>query len=76
MRNNKIVPFRRRRRAANCSEKMTLEMASKAKTMVIIKGYAQHKAAALLNVNPARINDVIWGRTFPDAPFAPIDDVR
>jgi hypothetical protein len=70
-----IVPFPRRRRAPRCSNPMTLEIASKAKTMVIQLGMAQHEAAAKLGVNPGRINDAIHGRIFPDAPFAPIPDV-
>jgi len=54
---------------------MTPELASKAKTMVILQGLAQHVAAAKLNVNPGRINDAVHGRIFPDAPFAPFIDV-
>jgi hypothetical protein len=43
--------------------------------MVIQLGMAQHVAAAKLELNPARVNDVIHGRKFPEAPFAPIQDV-
>ena len=71
----KIVPFPRRRRAPKCSNPMTKELASKAKTMVLRLGMAQHVAAAKLGVNPGRINDAIHGRIFPDAPFAPLSDV-
>jgi hypothetical protein len=72
----KIVPFPRRRRAARCSKPMTAELASKAKTMVLRLGMAQHQAAAKLDVNPGRVNDAIHGRIFPDAPFAPLSDVK
>ena len=44
-------------------------------TMVIRLGLAQHVAAAKLGVNPGRINDVIHGRIFPDAPFAPLNTI-
>jgi hypothetical protein len=71
----KVVLFPRRRRAATCSKPLTLELASKAKTMVIQLGMAQHVAAAKLELNPARVNDVIHGRKFHAAPFAPIQDV-
>lgn len=54
---------------------MTAELASMAKTMVIRLGLAQHVAAAKLGVNPGRINDVIHGRIFPDAPFAPLNTI-
>jgi hypothetical protein len=71
----KIVPFPRRRRAPRCSNPMTAELASKAKTMVIRLGMAQHVAAAKLGVNPGRVNDAIHGKIFPDAPFAPLSEV-
>jgi hypothetical protein len=54
---------------------MTAEMASKAKTMVLRLGMAQHVAAAKLGVNQARICEVIHGERFPDAPFAPLNEV-
>jgi hypothetical protein len=69
---NKIT-FPRRRRAARCSPPMTAELASKAKTMVIRLGLAQHVAAAKLGVNPGRISEVIRGQKFKDAPYAPLD---
>ena len=72
----KVVPFRRRRRAAPCSNPMTEEIASKAKTMVIRLGMAQHVAAAKLGVNPGRISEVIHGHKFKDAPFASIDSAN
>ncbi len=75
MTHGKIVWFPRRRRAPRYSPKMTMELASKAKTMVILQGLPQHVAAAKLNVNQGRINDVVHGRIFPDAPFAPLTDV-
>ena len=71
----KIIPFPRRRRAARCSNPMTEELASKAKTMVIRLGMAQHEAAAKLGVNPGRVSEVVKGHKFPDAPFANIKDV-
>lgn len=71
----RIYAFPRRRRAPRCSVPMTAELASKAKTMVIQLGMAQHVAAAKLGVNPGRVCEVIHGRSFPDAPFAPIGDV-
>jgi hypothetical protein len=71
----KIIPFPRRRRAPHCSNPMTAELASKAKTMVLRLGMAQHVAAAKLGVNPGRISNVITGKTFQDAPFAPLPDV-
>lgn len=72
---NNIVPFPRRRRAQRCSKPMTIEIASKAKTMVIQLGMAQHVAAAKLGVNPGRVCEVVNGQTFQDAPFAPLQDV-
>ena len=54
---------------------MTAELASKAKTMVLRLGMAQHVAAAKLGVNPGRVNHAIRGLIFPDAPFAPLADV-
>ncbi len=70
------IVFPRPGRAPRCSVPMTAELASKAKTMVIQLGMAQHLAAAKLNVNPARVNDAVHGRIFPDAPFAPVSDVN
>lgn len=68
----KIAPLPRLRRAPQCSNPMTSELASKAKTMVVQLGMAQHLVAAKLGVNPGRINDAVHGRIFPDAPFAPL----
>ncbi|MDI9847398.1 hypothetical protein QM467_04895 [Rhodoblastus sp. 17X3] len=70
-----INPLRRRRRAPNCSAKLTAELASKVKTMVLEMGMAQHTAAAKLNLNPGRVNEVVHGNRFQDAPFAPVQDV-
>lgn len=70
-----IVPFPRRRRAPRCSKPMTVEIASRAKTMVIRLGMAQHVVAAKLGVNPGRICEVVNGHRFVNAPFAPISDV-
>ncbi|KAF0136688.1 MAG: hypothetical protein FD139_747 [Methylocystaceae bacterium] len=72
---NNVVPFPRRRRAQRCSKPMTIDIASKAKTMVIQLGMAQHEAAAKLGVNPGRVCEVVNGYKFRDAPFAPIADV-
>jgi hypothetical protein len=44
---------------------MTPEMADQARVMVIDWGYAQHKVAAILNVNSGRVNDAVHGRIFP-----------
>ena len=71
----KVVLFRRRRRSARCSNPMTEEIASKAKTMVIRLGMAQHVVAARLGVNPGRISEVIHGHKFQNAPFAPIHSI-
>jgi hypothetical protein len=71
----KIVLFPKRRRAPRCSASMTSELASKAKTMVLRLGMAQHVAAAKLNVNQGRISDAVSGKIFPEAPFAPLSDV-
>lgn len=71
----KVIPFPRRRRAPRCSNQMTIEMASQAKTMVLRLGMAQHVVAARLGVNPGRVSEVVKGSKFPDAPFAPISEV-
>ena len=70
-----IIHFPRRRRAPRCSNPMTVEIASRAKTMVIQLGMAQHIVAAKLGVNPARVSEVVHGHTYRDAPFAPVKDV-
>jgi hypothetical protein len=54
---------------------MTIELASKAKTMVLRLGMAQHEAAAKLGVNLGRICEVVNGQKFADAPFAPLNDL-
>lgn len=66
------TPRSRRRRAPRCSHPMTSELASKAKTMVIQLGLAQHVAAARLGVNPGRISEAIHAEKYRDAPFAPL----
>lgn len=70
-----VVLFKHRRRAPNCSSKLTAELAGKAKTMTIQLGMAQHAVAAKLNLNPARVSEVIHGLKFQDVPFAPISNV-
>jgi hypothetical protein len=60
-------PSLRRRlpRAKPTSPPMTPEMANQARVMVIDWGYVQHQVAAILNVNPGRVNDAVHGRIFP-----------
>lgn len=57
-------------RAKPSSARMTPEMADQARVMVIKWGFAQHQVAAILNVNPGRVNDAVHGRIFP-----PVGDV-
>jgi predicted transcriptional regulator len=72
---SKIIPFPRRQRASNCSNPLTAALASRAKTMVLRLGMAQHVVAAKLGVNPARVSEVIHGHKFKDVPFASLDEV-
>ncbi len=69
-----VVPFPRRRRASRVANPMTEELASKIKTLVMIKGMAQQTVAAKLGVNQGRVSEVVNGHLFPDAPFWPIND--
>jgi hypothetical protein len=71
----KVIPFPRRRRAARVSPPLTAELASKIKTLVIMRGMAQQIAAAKLGVNQGRVSEVMNGLKFPEAPFAPIHEV-
>ncbi|MGJ0512766.1 hypothetical protein [Methylocystis sp.] len=71
---NNIVHFPRRRRSKPVANPMTEELASKIKTLVIIKGMAQQTVAAKLGVNQGRVSEVVNGHAFPDAPFWPIND--
>jgi hypothetical protein len=58
-------PRRHLPRAKPSSATMTPEMAHQARAIVIEWGYAQHQAAAILNVNPGRVNDAVHCRIFP-----------
>lgn len=69
-----VVPFPRRRRSKVVADPMTEELASKIKTLVIIKGMAQQTVAAKLGVNQGRVSEVVNGHAFPDAPFWPTND--
>lgn len=72
--NNNVIPFPRRRRSKPVANPMTEELASKIKTLVIIKGMAQQTVAAQLGVNQGRVSEVVNGHLFPDAPFWVIND--
>lgn len=71
----KVIPFPRRRRAPRCSNPMTPEIASRAKTMVLRLGMAQHIVAAKLGVNPGRVSEAINSPKWAAVPFAPLSDV-
>jgi hypothetical protein len=71
---NNVVPFPRRRRSKPVANPMTEELASKIKTLVMIKGMAQQTVAAKLGINQGRVSEVVNGRAFVDAPFWPIND--
>lgn len=45
-------------------------MAAHIRFLVHKQGLYQHQAAALLGVNPGRVNEVIKGHTFPKEPPA------
>ena len=75
MKDNKFVPFPRRRRACRCSPPVTPEMASKIKTLVLRCGLAQHVVAARFMIDQGRVSEVVNGKRFPDAPFAALDDL-
>ena len=70
-----IIPFPRRRRSKPVANPLTEEIASKIKTLVILKGEAQQIVAAKLGVNQGRVSEVVNGHKFPDAPFWPINDI-
>lgn len=52
------------------SPKVTPEMAAHIRFLVNKQGLYQHQAAALLGLNSGRVNEVIKGNKFPDAPTA------
>jgi len=72
---NNVILFPRRRRSPRVASPMTEELASKIKTLVILKGMAQQTVAAKLGVNQGRVSEVVNGQKFPDAPFWPINDI-
>jgi predicted XRE-type DNA-binding protein len=43
-------------------------MAAHIRHLVLKQGLYQHQAAALLGINPGRVNEVVKGRRFPDVP--------
>lgn len=49
------------------SPAISYEMACHMKFLVMIKRLYQHQAAALLGVNPGRVNEVIKGKVHPTA---------
>ena len=52
------------------SPPVTASMAAHIKHLVFKQGLYQHQAAALVGVNPGRVNEIIKGRRFPDEPSA------
>ena len=70
-----IIPFPRRKRSKPVAKPLTEEIASKIKTLVILKGMAQQTVAAMFNINQGRVSEVVNGHKFPDAPFWPINDI-
>ena len=72
---NKVALHPSRRRAPRCSNPMSPELASKAKTMVLHLGMAQHVAAAKLGVNPGRVSEALHDPKWSDAPFAPLTEL-
>ena len=52
------------------SPKVTPQMAAHIRFLVNQQGLYQHQAAALVGVNPGRVNEVIKGHKFPDEPPA------
>jgi len=49
---------------------VTREMAAHIRFLVRAQGLYQHQAAALLGINPGRVNEVIKGHRFPEEPPA------
>jgi predicted XRE-type DNA-binding protein len=54
---------------------VTAEMASKIKTRALRCGEAQHDIAAHFHINQGRVSQIVNGILFPEAPFAPFDDI-
>ncbi len=52
------------------SRKITPALAAHIRFLVFEQKLYQHQAAALVGVNPGRVNEVIKGRKFPDEPSA------
>ena len=52
------------------SQKITRELAAHIRWLVNEQGLYQHQAAAAVNVNPGRVNEIIKGKRFPDEPSA------
>jgi predicted XRE-type DNA-binding protein len=52
------------------SRKITRELAAHIRWLVSEQGLYQHQAAALVGVNPGRVNEVMKGRRFPEEPSA------
>ena len=50
------------------SPPVTAEMAAHIRYLVNERGLYQHQAAALVGVNPGRVNEVMKGRRFPKEP--------
>lgn len=50
------------------SRKLTPALAAHIRFLVFEQKLYQHQAAALVGVNPGRVNEVIKGHKFPDAP--------
>ena len=50
------------------SPPVTAEMARHIRFLVNERGLYQHQAAALVGVNPGRVNEVIKGHRFPTEP--------
>lgn len=50
------------------SPPVTAQMAAHIRFLVKKQGLYQHQAAALLGVNPGRVNEVMKGRRFPEEP--------
>jgi len=50
------------------SPAVTREMAAHIRFLVNRRGLYQHQAAALLGINPGRVNEVIKGKRFPEEP--------
>ena len=52
------------------SRKVTAALAAHIRFLVFEQKLYQHQAAALVGVNPGRVNEVVKGRKFPDEPPA------